>query len=115
MSRATIEWLRRDTLSDMVWHQHKCVDIICRPSKCIAPRDGYNLSTLLQGIKGVSAKRCNKLLRGEGSFWMDESYDHIVRDAAELAALRDYIVDNPKKAGLKQHEYSLQIRNILVT
>ena len=46
---------------------------------------------------------------------MDESYDHIVRDAAELAALRDYIVDNPKKAGLKQHEYSLQIRNILVT
>jgi putative transposase len=80
----------------------------------IAPRDGYNLSTLLQGIKGVSANRCNKLLRSEGTFWMDESYDHIVRDAAELAAFRDYIAENPKKAGLKQHEYSLRLRNILV-
>jgi len=80
----------------------------------IAPRDGYNLSKLLQGIKGVSANRSNKLLRMEGAFWMEESYDRVVRDAKELTAFRDYICENPKKAGLKQHEYSLQLRNILV-
>jgi hypothetical protein len=46
---------------------------------------------------------------------MDESYDHIVRDANELNAFRDYIAANPKKAWLQQDEYTLQVRNILVT
>jgi len=80
----------------------------------IAPRDDYNLSMLLKGIKGVSANRCNNLLRSKASFWMGESYDHIVRDAKELAAFRDYMAENPKKAGLKSHEYSLELRNVLV-
>jgi hypothetical protein len=47
-------------------------------------------------------------------FWMDESYDHIVRDAKELTAFRDYTARNPAKAGLKPEEYSLQLRNVLV-
>jgi len=81
----------------------------------IAPRDGYNLSTLLKGIKGVSANRCNKLLGSKASFWMDESYDHIVRDAKELMAFRNYIAGNPAKAGLKPDEYSLQLSNVLTT
>ena len=50
----------------------------------------------------------------EGAFWMEESYDRVVRDAKELTAFRDYIVENPKEAGLAPHEYSLQRRNILV-
>ena len=79
------------------------------------PTAGYDLSTILQGIKGVSAKRCNKLLRYTSAFWMDESYDHIVRDAKELRAFRDYIAGNPTKAGLKPDEYSLQLRDVLTT
>lgn len=81
----------------------------------IIPRDGYDLSAVLQGIKGVSANRCNKLLVSAGAFWMDESYDHIVRDAKALNAFRDYIAANPKNARLQQDEYTLQVRNILVT
>jgi REP element-mobilizing transposase RayT len=80
----------------------------------IAPKRGNNLSTMLQGIKGVSANRCNRLLKRKGTFWMDESYDHIMRDAWELAAFRHYIAENPNKAGLKPGEYSLQLRNVLV-
>jgi hypothetical protein len=45
---------------------------------------------------------------------MDESYDHIVRDAEELTAFRNYIAGNPAKAGLNPDEYSLQLRNVLV-
>jgi REP element-mobilizing transposase RayT len=67
----------------------------------IKPTSGYDLSTVLQGIKGVSANRCNKLLRYRATFWMDESYDHIVRDAKKLRAFRNYIAQNPKKAGLQ--------------
>jgi hypothetical protein len=81
----------------------------------IVPARTYDLCAVLKGIKGVSAKQCNQLLNRKSSFWMDESYDHIVRDAKELAAFRNYIVANPKKARLNQNEYSLQLRNILAT
>jgi REP element-mobilizing transposase RayT len=67
----------------------------------IAPAHGNDFSTVLQGIKGVSANECNKLLGRKSTFWMDESYDHIVCDTKELAAFRNYITKNPKKAGLK--------------
>jgi len=79
----------------------------------IKPASSYELSKLLQGIKGVSAKRCNKLLGYKCAFWMDETYDHIVRDAKELIAFRHYIAANPAKARLNPGEYSLQLRNVL--
>jgi REP element-mobilizing transposase RayT len=81
----------------------------------IKPAASRELSRLLQAIKGVSAKRCNKLLRYTSAFWMDESYDHIVRDAKELRAFRNYIAGNPVKAGLNPGEYSLQLKNVLTT
>jgi REP element-mobilizing transposase RayT len=81
----------------------------------IKPTPGSDLSTVLQGIKGVSANRCNKLLGHKSTFWMDESYDHIVRDAKELRAFRNYIAQNPDKAGLRSEEYSLHLRDVLIT
>ena len=80
----------------------------------IKPALGYDLSKLLQGIKGVSANRCNKLLGYKSTFWMDESYDHILRDVKELAAFRNYIAGNPTKAGLEPDEYSLEFRSVLM-
>jgi hypothetical protein len=79
----------------------------------IAPGERHNLSKILQGIKGVSANACNKLLGRKSAFGMDESYDHIIRDAEELAAFRHYIAANPEKAGLKPQEYSLELKNAL--
>lgn len=79
----------------------------------IAPTDGNDLSMILRGIKGVSANECNKLLRSKSPFWMDESYDHIVRDANELTIFRNYISANLENSRLKPDQYSLQIRNVL--
>jgi hypothetical protein len=99
----------------------KCYDIdafVLMPNHVhviIKPISGYDLSTILQGIKGVSANRCNKLLGHKSAFWMDESYDHIVRDAKELRTFRNYIGKNPDKAGLQPEEYSLHLRNVLIT
>ena len=81
----------------------------------IKPTAGSDLSTVLQGIKGVSANRCKKLLRSKSTFWMDESYDHIVRDAKELRIFRNYIAQNPNKAGLRPEEDSLHLRDVLIT
>jgi len=80
----------------------------------IKPAAGHDLATLLQAIKGVSASRSNQLLGRKSRFWMDESYDHIVRDATELAAFRNYVAANPVKAGLNPDEYSLQLRDVLM-
>ena len=80
----------------------------------IKPAAGHDLATVLQAIKGVSANRSNQLLGRKSRFWMDESYDHIVRDATELAAFRNYIAANPVRAGLNAYEYSLQLRNVLM-
>jgi len=67
------------------------------------------LSRLLKGIKGASARAANQLLQQTGPFWMDESYDRIVRDMEEYHRLTDYIRANPTKAGLPGHHYWLHI------
>jgi putative transposase len=51
-------------------------------------------------INRHAAKRCNRLLGKQGSFWQRESYDHWVRDDDELQRIVDYIHANPVVAGL---------------
>ena len=76
-------------------------------------RPGFDLSKELKGLKGGSARACNLALGREGTFWMDESYDRLVRDWEELTAIRNYIINNPAKAGLQPHEYTLASPHVL--
>jgi len=48
-----------------------------------------------------SAKKINQLLGRKGALWFPEPFDHLVRNERQLNYLRDYVADNPKKAGLK--------------
>lgn len=80
----------------------------------LRPRDGHELFDLLQGIKGTSARTCNKLLGRTGTtFWMEDSYNRIVRDAEELFGFRRYIAANPVKAKLVEHEFTLVMNDVL--
>lgn len=80
----------------------------------LTPRNGHDLFDLLKGIKGCSARSCNRLLGRSGdSFWMDDSYNRIVRNATQLEAYRNYIERNPESAKLREGEYSLQMNSIL--
>jgi REP element-mobilizing transposase RayT len=40
------------------------------------------------------------ILGRTGAFWQDESYDHVIRDNAELERVIQYVLYNPVKAGL---------------
>lgn len=60
----------------------------------------FVVTNVLRKIKGVTAFECNKLLNRRGAFWQHESYDHVVRDDAELDRTILYILENPVKAGL---------------
>jgi REP element-mobilizing transposase RayT len=63
--------------------------------------DPYNLSQVLQQIKGRSSRLINQVLRRAGRVWLVESFDHIIRHAAELEEKMDYIRQNPAKKGLQ--------------
>ncbi len=62
--------------------------------------DSYELSEVLQRIKGGSARRINQILKREGALWRDESFEHIIRHAEELDEQIDYIRQNPVKQAL---------------
>ena len=61
----------------------------------------YNtLSSIMQSLKGYTARRANQLLGRSGAFWQHESYDHCVRNPNELKRIVTYVLNNPVKAGL---------------
>lgn len=55
--------------------------------------------------KKFTAREINRLLGRRGHFWQGESYDHIVRSAAEFEHYQKYIANNPVKARLHEGEY----------
>ena len=58
------------------------------------------LSRIMHSLKRHTALKANKILERRGKFWQHESYDHVVRDEAELKRIRQYVLNNPVKAGL---------------
>ena len=73
----------------------------------VTPRLGFSLSNILQAWKGFTAKEINKRLGTKGTKWLDESFDHIVRNSHQLVHFQDYIRQNPLKAGLKPGQFLL--------
>lgn len=55
--------------------------------------------------KKYTATRINRLLGQKGRFWQEESFDHLVRTAEQLAAIQQYIAENPARARLQEGEY----------
>ena len=61
----------------------------------------YNtLSSIMQSLKGYTARKANRLLGRSGAFWQHESYDHCVRNPNELKRIITYVLNNPVKTGL---------------
>jgi putative transposase len=59
------------------------------------------LPVITRWLKGSTARQANLILGRTGeAFWQDESFDHRVRDEAELERLVRYVEDNPVCAGL---------------
>lgn len=71
----------------------------------IVPADAP-LEQGLKQIKGATGIACNRLLGRHGTFWQPDSYDHIARSLEQLAAYRDYIAENPKRAGISVGEHA---------
>ena len=58
-----------------------------------------SLARVMKSLKGFTAREANKVLQRRGAFWETESYDHWVRDDADLDRIVTYVLNNPVKAG----------------
>jgi len=70
-------------------HVHLLVEIWQKP-----------MAELLQGWKGYTARRINRVLGRRGKLWQDDYWDRYIRDEAHYLKVVHYIESNPVKAGL---------------
>ena len=113
-------YLKNEQIADMVaesilFRDGKVYDLI---AYCIMPnhvhlvytprlkeKDIYfGLTEILHSLKRHTAREANKILQRSGTFWQDESYDHFIRDNAELERIVKYVLYNPVKAGLVKEQ-----------
>ncbi len=66
----------------------------------VTPYEHASLSMVMQRIKSASAYRVNRLLARKRLLWQRESFDRIVRSEENLDQKREYILNNPVRAGL---------------
>jgi putative DNA methylase len=56
---------------------------------------GFELSDTMKAWKSISARRIGKHLKRAGSYWMDEYFDHALRDEESFRKFIAYIRENP--------------------
>jgi putative transposase len=106
----------RDSLYHFANNRYDLLAYVIMPSHIhwvFRPRDEWvataNLDrrtareAICHSVKRHTALECNRLLGLTGAFWQDESYDHWVRDDAELVRCIEYVENNPVKAGLVRY------------
>ena len=62
-----------------------------------------NVGEIVGSIKKYSARRANKILKRDGTFWQAESFDRLIRDEVEFYFTIKYVLLNPVNAGLVEN------------
>ena len=105
-------YLRQPAIADMIVEAiHYNADILRHyilHAFVVMPNHVHLLATpsialpkLTRSLKGITGKRANAMLTMTGSrLWQEESYDHAVRSEPEFEKIRNYIEENPVRAGL---------------
>jgi REP element-mobilizing transposase RayT len=70
----------------------------------LKPWNGFDLSRILKGIKGVSARLLNAMRGTSGTLWQKESMDRILRDDKEFEVKLQYMIDNPLKSQIIKND-----------
>lgn len=62
--------------------------------------EGVNLSSVVQRIKGVTARQVNQSCAFGGPLWAKGFHDHALRRDEAIEQVARYIIANPVRAGL---------------
>ena len=93
-----------ETLTHFDGARYDLGDVVIMPNHVhllVQFREGFGMKKQCFSWKHYSSRLINLALNREGHFWQGETYDHIVRNAAEFEHYRRYIAENPVKAGLR--------------
>lgn len=74
---------------------------------------GGTIGFVMQRWKGASAHAINQLRGVRGALWQREYFDRFIRDDAGWVSAGRYLRENPQRAGLREGEYGLWIREDL--
>jgi REP element-mobilizing transposase RayT len=86
---------------DRELHRYQLHSFVVMPNHVHLLATPHVLATKWLGpLKGFAAHQANLLLGTHGPFWQEESFDRLVRTDAEFDRIREYIEQNPVKAGL---------------
>lgn len=66
---------------------------------------GETLDATLKSWKGVSSREINKLFNRDGTLWMKDYFDRLIRDAGHFWNSARYIRNNPLTARLRPGEF----------
>lgn len=73
----------------------------------VFPLGENTLSKIVKSWKGCSARAINRIRGASGTLWMDESFDHIIRNEAHFQKFHGYIQKNPEMANLSDGRFLL--------
>jgi REP element-mobilizing transposase RayT len=91
-----------DNLSDMPLSKNLKHDVLGTVRQ-VGNLSNKSVSEIMRSLKRYTAREANKVLKRSGAFWQDESYDHVIRNEAELERIVRYVAYNPVKAKLIQN------------
>ncbi|MCC6285817.1 MAG: class I tRNA ligase family protein [Phycisphaerales bacterium] len=69
----------------------------------VRPESGVDLPRLVESVKQLSASAVNAIRGDSGRPWDADAFDHILRDGGSFAECVQYVVCDPKAAGLVEH------------
>ncbi|MDQ3414764.1 MAG: carbamoyl-phosphate synthase large subunit, partial [Verrucomicrobiota bacterium] len=108
----------RDALLYFHGERYLLDDFVIMPNHVhllVKPLGDHPLGEILRSWKSFTAKAINQLRGREGTVWMAESFDTIVRDLDHLDAIRQYIAHNPEKGHLREGEFLFARRSVILT
>lgn len=90
--------IRLDSFVVMPNHVHGIIEMVGAGlyGRVCKPAPTHALSEIVRGFKTFSARSINGMRGTPGRpVWQRNYYEHIIRDAKELAVIREYIATNP--------------------
>jgi REP element-mobilizing transposase RayT len=81
-------------------HVHVLLEPGCSLGTAGVSPASCTLESILHSWKSFTAHEANKILGRDGDFWFREYYDRFIRNERHFANAREYIENNPVKAGL---------------
>ena len=97
-----------DSLLHLDGERYEMTDFVVMPNHVhllAAFVDEGGMLELCASWKHFTARELNRARGRTGRFWQQDGFDHLVRSVPHFNAFRQYIADNPKKAGLRAGEF----------